>query len=451
MKLKATAFPAVFLCLLVACTDPSTGSQGEAGPTGPAGAPGAKGDTGAKGDIGPTGLPGAKGDTGAKGDIGPTGLPGVKGDKGDTGAKGDIGPTGLPGVKGDKGDTGAKGEIGPTGLPGVMYVRTKVVSPGATDLESGTALRAAIDGITDGATWRVKLEPGRYDLGSTALLLKAGISLEGSGPEVTFVRSSAGGNTTGTLVGVSGAVVSALTVQNQGGSGPAMAIYSEGETFTFHDLVATAQGGTNDSYAIYLKGAKGTFERVRTSSSSSGYANAFRCRDCTARLHDLQAEARGGTQSVGIYTAFGDVTLHDVTASAMGATDNWGVYTDGNMSLVDVEALGSGGTRSTGFFVGEGNATVRDSVLRATGATTANEGLSSFTDFSQSAVFRTVAVHHSVLEGGSASVYRARYVDLRIANSQLAGPITQRTSTAGTGTFACVGVYSEAFAPAVCP
>lgn len=412
MKLKATAFPTVFLCLLVACTDASTGLQGEPGPTGP---------------VGPAGASGAKGDTGAKGDIGPTGLPGVKG------------------------DTGAKGDTGLTGPAGVMYVRTKVVSPGATNVESGTALRAAIDGITDGAAWRVKLEPGTYDLGSTGLRLKAGISLEGSGPEVTVVRSSAGGATTGTLVGVSGAVVSALTVQNVGGSGPAMAIYSEGETFTFHDLVATAQGGANDAYAIYLKGAKGTFERVRTSAVSSGYANAFRCRDCTARLHDIQADARGGTQSVGIYTAAGNVVLHDVNASATGATDNWGVYTDGNMSLVDVEALGSGGTRSTGFFVGEGNATVRDSVLRATGATTANEGLSSYTDFTQGTVFRTVTVHHSVLEGATASAYRARYVDLRIANSQLAGPITQRSTTAGTGTYACVGVYSDAFASTVCP
>lgn len=257
MKLSANALPAVFLCLLVACTEASTGLQGEPGPVGPAGT------TGAKGDKGDTGLPGAKGDTGL---------------------------------------------MGPAG---VMYVRTKVVS--------------------------------------------------------------------------------------------------------------------------------------------SGYANAFRCLDCTAHLHGIQAEARGGTQSVGIYTAFGNVVLHDVNASALGATDNWGIYTDGTLSLVDVEALGSGGTNATGFFVGEGNATVRDSVLRATGATTANQGLSSYTDFAKYNAMRTVKVYHSVLEGTTVSVYRARYVDIRIAGSQLAGPVTQRTNTAGTGTYACVGVYSDAFASIVCP
>ncbi|WP_375772327.1 collagen-like protein [Archangium gephyra] len=400
---------------------------------------GVKGD---KGDTGATGAPGAKGDTGDKGDTGAKGDTGGAGAKGD---KGDMGATGAPGAKGDKGDTG------PMGPPGVMYVRTKVVSPGATDAESGAALRAAIDGITDGKTWRVKVEPGVYDLGATPLVLKPGIHLEGSGEKLTTLRSSTA--TQGTVVGASGAVLSSLTVENIGGGTRAYALYSVVTDFDFHDLVAIARNGSDRSWAIVLSTAQGTFENVRAFAYGSGssYPSAFRCYSCSVSLIESQAEAQGGAQSVGVYVATGTVYLRNVTSKATGATDNWGVYTDGDASLVNVEAIGAGGARSTGFFVGEGNGTVRNSVLSASGATEANEGLSSFTDFATYGVVRTITVHNSVISGTSASVYRQRYFDVRIGQSQLSGPVTQRTTDPTMGKYTCVGTYDGAFVPTACP
>jgi hypothetical protein len=190
---------------------------------------------------------------------------------------------------------------------------------------------------------------------------------------------------------------------------------------------------------------------VRAFASSRGYANAFRCRDCILRLHDSEAEAQGGTKGIGIYTAGGSVVLRDVNATAQGATDNWGIYTDGDMTLVDVEALGRGGTNATGFFVGEGNGTVRHSALMATGATTSNEGLSSYTDYNTHGVFRTVSVHGSTIEGASVSVYRASYVNIRIAGSQLKGSVTQGSDASASGAYTCFNDYGPSFAPVTCP
>ena len=135
------------------------------------------------------------------------------------------------------------------GPPGVMYARTKVVSPGATEVESGNALRAAIESINDGKTWLVKVEPGVYDLGASGLFLKPGIHLEGSGENVTNLRASIDSNVQATVVGVSGSVLSSLSVENIGAA--ALRAYRRlqrsAADFDFHDLTAIARNGSDRS------------------------------------------------------------------------------------------------------------------------------------------------------------------------------------------------------------
>jgi hypothetical protein len=442
---------------------------------------GFKGDTGAKGDTGDTGAKGADGASGANGVDGlstlvltsaePAGAnceaggtrmeggrdanrngmldagelevsltryvcDGLRGLKGEPGAKGD------PGVKGDKGDTGDIGPMGPPGESGAAYARTKVVSPGATDVDSGNALRAAIDGITDGKTWLVQVEPGVYDLGSTALTLKPGIHLRGSGENTTLLRSAVDSSASGTVVGVSGSVLSALSVENIGGGSESIALYSAEPGFNFHDLTATAQRGSDLSFAISLRNAKGTFENVRVIASGY-YSIGFFCVGCTASLTESHAEARGTSRSRGVYVGGGTVSLRNVTVNASGGGYNWGVYADGDVSLVNVEASGSGGFESVGLYVGDGNGTARNSVLSATGAST-NEGITSHSDFDP----RLLTVQNSVVTGSSASVRRGSYFTVRLGQSQLFGPVTQADTS--TGKYACIGNYDGDFAPADC-
>jgi hypothetical protein len=357
--------------------------------------------------------------------------------KGEPGAKGD------PGVKGDKGDTGPMGPMGPPGESGAAYVRTKVVSPGATDVDSGDALRAAIDGITDGKTWLVQVEPGVYDLGSTALTLKPGIHLRGSGEKTTTLRSAVDSSTSGTVVGASDAELSALTVENIGGGSYSIALYSDAPDFDFHDLTATARGSDFISFAISLRNAKGTFESVRAFAYSDFYATGFYCVSCTVNLTESHAEARGAGRSRGIYVGGGSVSLRNVDSSAVGGGDNWGVYADGNVTLVNVEASASGGSQSVGLYVGDGNGNARNSMLSATGAMT-NEGISSQGDGTP----RLLTVENSVLAGTSASVRRGSFFTVRIGQSQLFGPVTQADTS--TGKYACIGNYDGDFAPADC-
>ncbi|HET9452027.1 MAG TPA: hypothetical protein VFO83_14150, partial [Aggregicoccus sp.] len=93
------------------------------------------------------------------------------------GGSGVDGTAGVPGPRGPQGEPGPAGPAGPAGPPGaagLAYLRTRVVSPGASEAESGEALRSALQGLAVApgeAPWVVKLEPGVYALGSSSLEL----------------------------------------------------------------------------------------------------------------------------------------------------------------------------------------------------------------------------------------------------------------------------------------
>jgi hypothetical protein len=73
------------------------------------------------------------------------------------------------------------------------FTNTVVVSPKGTAAASGTALKDALAGITDASAsnpYLLHLEPGIYDLGSAELTMKRFVDIEGSGQNVTTIRST---------------------------------------------------------------------------------------------------------------------------------------------------------------------------------------------------------------------------------------------------------------------
>ena len=156
-----------------------------------AGIVGPKGD---KGDTGLQGLQGVKGDKGDKGDTGLTGaqgLPGeqgVKGDPGATGPQGPIGLTGPQGIEGPQGVQGVKGDTGATG-PAAHYANVIVVAKSGGDFTDPVAAMNAIADASATNPYLVKIMPGVYDISNT-LTMKPFVDLEGSGENVTEIKSS---------------------------------------------------------------------------------------------------------------------------------------------------------------------------------------------------------------------------------------------------------------------
>ena len=164
------------------------GATGVAGPAGPAGPTGPAGPAGSDGLAGPAGPAGPAGATGPAGPIGPVGPPGPIGP---------IGPIGPQGDAGAPGATGPQGPAGPQGDPGEpAFERTLVVSPvGPTAADNGAellAVVAAAGALAPNAASPVLvfIEPGRYDISGTALIVPSWVFLKGAGTGATHIVSS---------------------------------------------------------------------------------------------------------------------------------------------------------------------------------------------------------------------------------------------------------------------
>lgn len=89
----------------------------------------------------------------------------------------------------------------------VDYQRTVVISPvGPTAVDNGTALLLGLSAIAGGVPapsasdrYLLKLEPGVYDVGTTAVQLPPYVDLEGSGEAVTLIRGAVDGAFAGGL------------------------------------------------------------------------------------------------------------------------------------------------------------------------------------------------------------------------------------------------------------
>jgi hypothetical protein len=79
------------------------------------------------------------------------------------------------------------------GDPATLYARTRIVRADGTAAANGAALRAAVANLSPPSAgrsfWRIVLEPGTYDLGTSTLSL-ANVQLVGAGREVTFISGA---------------------------------------------------------------------------------------------------------------------------------------------------------------------------------------------------------------------------------------------------------------------
>jgi hypothetical protein len=339
------------------------------------------------------------------------------------------------------GPQGPAGPEGPRGAGGIGYARTVVVSPADSPAASGEVLRSVLAGIVDPSSsspWLLHLEPGVYDVGTQGLQLKPFVHVEGSGQDVTVVRSSAAG---ATVMGADYAELRWLTVEHTGGQGEAVALSSGSPHFRVRAMTVRASEGRDVTVGLRLSAVMdtGVVEAVHAlASSSTGTSLAVECARCGARLTDVEASARGGTTSVGVRVREGTLVMR--RGSALGSLASGAAHgvevVGGSVTLTGAEARGSGGATSSGLRLEGGSAEVRDSQVLAEGGLT-QVGLDAV---NPGAGRQFLRVQRSVVSGAASSV-RAQGYDVSMAQSQLAGGAV---SVAG-GELKCFGNFDEAY------
>jgi hypothetical protein len=347
--------------------------------------------------------------------------------------------------------------------------RTIVVSPVGTAAENGTALLNAVNAIADSSCtnpYVVHIEPGVYDIGGGALVMKECVDIEGAGQLVTEVRSSGAATpNAGTVVGADNSELRRLTVRNTGGNVAAVAVFANNASLKLSYVTALAGGGSSFNYGLYYKSTT------------------------VADISNVTAEASGGPTARGIYNQAASTFMTDVRASATGAGVNTGVYNESSTPVMtNVDAIASGGATCYGIFNGGsalpiisggsifaactstnyglynsdgGSALVSHATISVLGGAT---GYGVFHDNSPSAgmnglrvsVFsgsesygiynqaiagsHLVDVGNSIIAAATATVRNDEEFVTRIGASQLSGGAVQ-----GGGFLKCAGVYDENF------
>jgi hypothetical protein len=350
-----------------------------------------------------------------KGDPGPAG---PSGPTGNVGPSGPMGPTGVSGM------TGPSGAIGPTGpSPSPRFVTTVLVSPNGTASESGTALVAALAGITDAAAskpYLLKLEPGIYDVGATPLVAKDFVDIEGSGRDVTTIQGAISVNSPSAADGVIEIHFNNLEVR---------------ELTVINNDVVGAGSGTFCS-AIYLTsdvGPRLTNLTAIVNGRSSANLIGIQASNTSPAITDVTANATGtatsGTSEVIAIVVGGTLTgkvpvLERVTATATATATNG---------------------EAVGIEVSQSNATLDDVVAHATGI------LQNLGILVSSTVSPVVTIRNSLADGTGGSVYATASSGtllVNIANTEL----DQAPTKMGAGTkFVCFGDYNATFVAATCP
>lgn len=303
---------------------------------------------------------------------------------------------------------------------GKVAKRTILVSPKATEIQSGTALLDALSKITDASEtnpYLIILEPGVYDVAGSTVVTKSWVDIQGSGEKNTRIKGNYFNWDSGVVKMASDVELRFLTVEHTGTGAWSTAIWSEGTGITLNHVTALAIQGAGYVKAVYNFDGSLTMRHVTVKAEGST---------------DVNAIENGQTDTAATLTAT------DITASAANGTA-WTVGVNNRKGLITlsygtITASGSGGT-VYGIYTGLGTRpTLTHLNISAEG------GISNVT----SGIYNStphLVIQHCRVAGSNISVVTAGGSTARIAFTQLLNPV----SAAVTGSNVCAGVYDQDF------
>lgn len=322
------------------------------------------------------------------------------------------------------------------------YAFVVVVAKSGGDFADPVTAMASISDASASRPYLVKIMPGVYDLGASALPMKSHVDVEGSGEGVTVLAGTGSPNAIGYYRIVEPAAASELrsiTVEARGPAGQ-----------YFYAITGTAPSSIRDVTIRGIGDGTGTLGGIWYYSGNNGSAE------------------------------LGDVTLTRVTIRIAGAAMGGGIVVGGGATnhaaarvlvrAADVRASGSSG--AIGIAMQDNVlADVVDSVVRvdSPSAATAINGSAlllrvqnviaeapgfggqAIVAYSERAPAAELRVDHSTLVAPDSNYGALRNIRSNVfaAYSRVEGPILKDPPDQGTNR--CIGLYDANYAPVTCP
>ena len=239
------------------------------------------------------------------------------------------------------------------------YVRTVIVASGGSSASNGTNLLTALAAITTASAsnpWLLKIEPGIYDLGTSQLIPKTYVDIEGSGRDTTIITSAAQGN------GGPGATV----LVNSG-------IQSEMRDLTVRNTSAGMGRG------VYIVSGNFQLTRVNVDVDTVDQSVAVEIVNSSPVLSDVSIKiktGRWGATGVAMWSSSSRIERLAVQISSSNS-DAVGISVGGSsyptLSIISVDLQSS--LTAFGVVFQGGNPLMANCEIRVSGGTTLNTGI----------------------------------------------------------------------------
>jgi len=219
---------------------------------------------------------------------------------------------------------------------------------------------AAVNSITDASAdnpYLVVIGPGVYTLTHT-LVMKPWVDITGSGENVTrLVGAISGGSAdvnSAIVSGVTDAVMTELTVENNGGGNYSIAIFNYGAfsgNVRLRQITAISSGGLSN-YAVFNENSSPTLEQVTIRASGGSISCGIYNDSSYPILIRVNTIASGGTFNYGIHNKHSVPSMIQVITKAYNGEQNFGIYNNssGLAKVLLVTSEGSGGSKSYGMY-----------------------------------------------------------------------------------------------------
>jgi hypothetical protein len=378
---------------------------------------------------------------------------------------------------------------------GSPFANTIVVASSGGDYSS---IQAALDSITNAGAdnpYLVYVATGVY---TEQVTLKPFVTLEGAGEGVTIIRwignnPSAQLEAGATLLGATHASLRHLSVERRSaGQGSATAIYNNAASPRMSHVTATASGGSTN-YGIYNNNSSSPMMSDVTATASGGSDNygvanrnsssptmsdvtatasggsdnygVSNSSDSSPIMRDVTASASGSTNNFGVYNNSSSPMMSDVTATASGGSGNFGVYnfSDSSPNMNHVRASAWGGSESYGVYNSDSSPEMNNvsasassnsasygvynsasSLTMSNVTASALNGATRYGVYSSSTTpSSSLIIRESLITGETNSVHREGTAVIKVANSQLLGPISPGV--------VCLANYDANLAAITCP
>lgn len=204
--------------------------------------------------------------------------------------------------------TVAAGDHTHEGLAAKRPANVLIVAPDGGDFTSPLDAIAAITDASADKPYLVKIMPGAYDLGTTPLLMKEHVDIEGSGELTTRLRGSA---FNGVVVGAAQTELRHLSIEANGSDGTVIGLFTAAGFSRISHVTVQAEG-TKNVYGIYSMTASPLLSDVTVSVTGSDTAFGLFSLHASPVLRNSSITAANG---IAAYYS-GTVTIEGTTLSS---------------------------------------------------------------------------------------------------------------------------------------